>query len=299
MRRSACTLVLCVAVFAGASRAAEPVPGAAAFSKPSEDVTLAFPRPGQVAKVLVKDGQAVRAGEVLARQDDAAEIVQLRQLEAQANNDTRVKAADAQLAQKRVDANKVEEAFRNGAVSDMENEHAKLDVVIAELTLELSKFEHEQDKLKHEEAKAQVERMRLVSPISGIVERVFVREGESRDAHQPVVRVVKTDPLHIDVPAAMPQAARLAIGETARVVFAGDANAAREGKIVHVASVADAASNTLLVRVEVPNPSLRKVGEHVVVQFVPPASTGPAATQPAATTGGGEAKTASQAKESR
>jgi len=40
-----------------------------------------------------------------------------------------------------------------------------------------------------------------------------------------------------------------------------------EGTIIFVAAVADAASGTLRVRVEVPNKTRRPAGEHVVVSF--------------------------------
>jgi len=41
------------------------------------------------------------------------------------------------------------------------------------------------------------------------------------------------------------------------------------GKIIYIASVADAASETLMVRVEMPNPSGRPAGEKVHVKFLP------------------------------
>jgi multidrug efflux pump subunit AcrA (membrane-fusion protein) len=40
-----------------------------------------------------------------------------------------------------------------------------------------------------------------------------------------------------------------------------------EGSIVYVAAVADAASGTLRVRIEVPNKSNRPAGEHVEIIF--------------------------------
>lgn len=301
MRHLVCILTLAFLASASPLGAAEPALGVQAITKPSEDVTLSFIRPGRIAKVLVKDGQTVRAGDPLMQQDDTAELVQLRQLEAQAKNDTRVRAAEAQLAQKKVDANKLEEAFKKGAVSPMEFQHAVLDVLIADLTVELSEFEHEQDKLKYDEAKAQVDRMRLVSPISGRVEKVAVQEGEGRDAQQPVIRLVKIDPLHIDVPVPVRKAAGLSVGGAARVSFPQEPDVRAEGKIVHIASVADSASDTLLVRVEVPNPALRRAGDHVVVRFeAAPAAASAPVSMPAARVGEtGSMQTSTQPKESR
>ena len=46
-----------------------------------------------------------------------------------------------------------------------------------------------------------------------------------------------------------------------------------KGKVIHIAAVADAASNTLTVRVEVANPASRPAGEHVRVRLVDSAET--------------------------
>ena len=256
---------------AGPAPAMPPCEAIAAFTKPSGDVTLAFPQPGRIARVLVKEGQLVEANQLLIRQDDSAEQVQVELLKSQAESNVHVMAAKAQLAQKAVDYEKFKDANKFGATPAMEVEHARLDVDIARLSLELAELTHDQDVLKYREYKARVVgRMRLESPIAGRVEKLVVREGETRDAQQPVIRIVNIDPLWVDVPVPLRQARALAAGGAARVEFYQDPNCRSDGNIVHVADVADAASDTLLVRVEIDNPALRKAGERVGVIFPPP-----------------------------
>ncbi len=237
-----------------------------AITKPSEDVTLSFLRPGRIAKVSVKDGDTVQAGQLLIQLDDAAEKVQVSQLEAEAKDETRVRAAEAQLAQKKEDLGKLEWLLEQKAIPQWDVAHAKLDVTIAELSLQLARFELEQNKRKYEEAEIQLARMRLVSPFAGRVERIFLRPGESADTLQKVVRVVKIDPLWIEVPAPLEQARLLSLGAPASIGF-NDNKPGTMGKVTHIAAVADAASNTLTVRVELPNPAGRPAGEHVKVSF--------------------------------
>ena len=55
--------------------------GIEAITRPSEDVTLSFVTAGRIARVLVKDGDAVKAGQLLVGLDDEAERVQVEQLE--------------------------------------------------------------------------------------------------------------------------------------------------------------------------------------------------------------------------
>lgn len=242
-----------------------------AITKPSEDATLAFVRPGRVAKVLVKEGDDVKVDQELVRLDDAAEVLQLAQLKAQADDLTRIKAAEAQLAQKRVDLKEILWAHERGAATEMEVEHSRLEVRISELSLELAKFTRAQDQRKYQEAKIQIDRMRLTSPIAGKVENVLVEPGESADALEKIVRVVKIDPLWIDVPVPVLKARGLKRKQSkANVEFENPGPPRRQnvtGKVIHIAAVADAGSGTLTVRVEVPNPTGRPAGEHVYVSF--------------------------------
>jgi len=240
------------------------------FTRPSEDVALAFVRPGLVAKVHVKEGDYVKAGQPLIQLDDQAERKQLAQYKAEADDKIRIAAAEAELKQAKVDLDKMEEAYYAGAATPLEYQHAQLDVVIKELTLDLARFQKKQSRLKYEEARAQVDRMRMVSPIDGRVETIAVKKGEAAKELEKILRIVKIDPLWIDVPVALSEArTKLKEGQAAGVDFDDGQGKVLtvEGKIIRIAAVADAASRTLSVRVEAPNPSQRPAGEYVTVRF--------------------------------
>lgn len=244
--------------------------GTAAITNPSADVTLSFIQPGRIAKIHVKEGESVKAGQVLAQQDDAVDQARLAQLEADSQNMTNIEAGKASLAQKRMDLQKLETAAARNAATELEVEHAKLDVKIAELSLEVAIFEHEQAVRKYEEAKLQIDNMSLKSPINGSVEKVDVETGESVNALESVVRIVQIDPLWIDVPVPLARASTLARDGAAEVDFPDPDNMSVEGKIAFIGAVADAGSGTLRVRVEVPNKAKRPAGEHVTVVFPTP-----------------------------
>jgi len=243
--------------------------GVRAITRPSADRTLSFVQPGRIAQVPFKEGDTVKAGEVLVCQDDAAEQVQLAQLKAQSEDTTQVQASEASLAQKKVDLEKLQKAAASNAATFLEVEHAKLDVTIAQLSFELARFEHEQTGRKYAEYKIRVENMQLKSPVDGRIEKVEMEVGESANALEDVIRVVQTDPLWIDAPVPLAEAIGLKAGVAARVQFAesGRAVSGIEGRVIFVAAVADAASGTLRVCIEVPNKAGRPAGEHVVVTF--------------------------------
>ena len=241
----------------------------AAITVPSADRMLSFIQPGRIAKIHFKEGETVKAADVLVQLDDAAEQVRLAQLEAEAENLTQIQAAEASLAQKRVDLKKLQIAAERNAATELEVEHARLDVTIADLSLKVAIFEHEQAQRKYEEAKIQIDNMSLKTPIDGSIEKIEVETGESVNALGDVVRVVQIDPLWIDVPVPLIKTTNLRRGNTARVDFPDPDKISVDGTIVFIGAVADAASGTSRVRVELPNKSNRPAGEHVRVTFEP------------------------------
>ncbi len=248
-----------------------------AATTPSKDVTMSFTLPGRIAEMHVRVGDKVTAGQPLARLDDTVERAQLAQLQAQAEDTTRIKAAEARLAQSEVDLAKIEAAWNTDpdqrAVTEFERDQARLEVEVRRLSLELEQFNHAQDQRRYEEARLSLDKMELLSPVDGTVEVLFVEEGESVDGLQQVVHIVDVDPLWIDAPIPLALARGLSVGGAAQVSFGRDGADTQNGEIIHVASVGDAASSTLRVRVELANPTGRPAGERVVVSF----PAGPAA----------------------
>ena len=251
-----------------------------AVTSPSKDVTMSFTRPGQVAEVLVKDGDRIEATQVLVSLNDRVEQSALAKLKAESEDTTEIEAAQAQLAQSRVDLEKMEWAHERGAATALEIEHAKTQVLIDELRAQLRRFELEQVGRDYARATLELDRMSLTSSIDGVVERVHVEVGESVNAMDEVVRLVSIDPLWIDVPAPLAEALGLELGYSATVSFLiddpDDPVRTVTGKVIHIASVADAASGTLIVRVESPNPLALPAGQRALVSF-PPAPQGDAA----------------------
>lgn len=257
-----------VAVLLSACLGAEdqrPINGIRAVTIPSADVTLSFVQPGLIAKIHLTEGSPVAKDQIVAQLDTSVEEAQLRQVEAESKNTARVDAAEASLAQKRVDLTRLEKAAQRNAATDLEVQHAILEVRIAELSLVLSRFDHLQAQRKYTEAKMGLDRMQLKSPIQGIVEAISVEQGESVNALEEVLRLVRIDPLWIDASLPVTLAAKVRAGQTVTVQYTTEPKTKATGKILHVAAVADAASGTLKARIEVPNKGSRPAGAYVWV----------------------------------
>lgn len=271
MRIKAITVLLLLFILSIAipavSNQAYPETVVAAITTPSADRTLSFVKPGRIAQIKIEEGQTVMAGQVLVQLDDAVERASLAHLEAASKNTLNIQAGEASLAQKQVDLKKLEKAAALNAATALEVEHAKLDVKVADLSVKLAVFEYEQAQRKFEEAKIQIDNMSLKSPIDGIIEKLEVETGESVNALEDVVRVVQINPLWIDTPVPLEKARGLQYRDKTQVIFPGPKETTVEGTIVFIGAVADAASSTLRVRIQVPNRSLRPAGEHVRVIF--------------------------------
>lgn len=264
---SAFLMALLMGVLAGSTSPAhaEELQG---ITAPSADITLSFVLAGRLTDVLVKEGHLVKKDQLLARLYDEPERIQSQQLKMLSTDRTRILAAEAELAQKKVDLRKLELAQSKGAASDWEVEHLILNARIAELSLKTAILEQEQYRRRYHHSQSQLERMRLVAPIAGIVENVSVEAGESVGALGPVIRLVKNDSLWIDMPVPSAQATDLTVGQNVWVTFPGtDAVDAPNARIINLSAVADAASDTLRVRIEVDNPLNRPAGERVAIGF--------------------------------
>ena len=275
------TLLLALSLLAApgvAPGAAQADAAVKAVTAPSEDHTMvSLDRRGRVGKVLVKEGQTVKAGQAVIQMDDAVERKQLSLLDAKAANITPIRASRLRLERAQTVLTKVRKLHATGAAPDRELAEAGLSAAMAELQLEMDRFDNAQAKGNAETLRLQVERMKLTSPVAGKIERVLVKPGQYIDALAEVARIVQVDPLWIDVPVPLPAARGLKMGRPARVTFDDSPDdTPAMGRIVRIASLADAGSETLEIRVELPNPSRRPAREHVSVTFPAPAEPPPA-----------------------
>jgi len=259
-------LVLC-AIGSGGVGVAPTTRGIEVVTAPSADITISFVQPGCIEAIHIKNGDFVKVGQLLIQQDDSTERVQLERLLAESADTTKIEASEASLAQKKVDLKRTEEAAKGHAATDLEVQHAQLEVRLAELSLKAAQFEHEQAKRRYEEVRTSVQKMKLKSPVDGRIEKIHVEAGESVNALAEVIRIVRIDPLWIDVPVPMTEASAVHVGDPVQVIFSSPGVASETGAVIFTAAVADAASGTLNVRIEAPNKGGRPAGEQVRVAF--------------------------------
>lgn len=261
MRRT----TLALTAIAPAANAAEPfMPNG--VTKPMQRVEMSVGVQGIVKDVLVKPGDVVKVGQVLIQLDDSVERKRLEAIEVEAKSDVQVRAAEAKLAKAKVDLERKKQIQANGGMNDAEVEDAQLEVAILEMSIELAKQEILKKKAELQVQEKNVERMKLVSHANGIVEKIEADPGEVADPGKPAMVVV--DNSKIDVEASLPtgQVNRLKIGDAIEVRYQ-DETEPKQATIIFLSPVADAASETRLVRAQMPNADSKPSGMSVAVKL--------------------------------
>ncbi|HRK32782.1 MAG TPA: efflux RND transporter periplasmic adaptor subunit [Tepidisphaeraceae bacterium] len=227
------------------------------ITQPSERRTLAFESGGLVAEVMVKEGDAVKVGDVLMKQEsrlDEAEA-EIRRIDAESR-------VEIDAAEKEFQLRKVQYERKAGggdaAYAPAEVEEARITMEVADLKRAEAKNKHDQAVAVYNRSKVKLELMRIVSQIDGIVEKISVDPGEMADPQKQegAISIVKNDPVWVEVPLLKAwQVARLSPGQELPVRYTVDkADAWQSARIIFIAPVADARSGTQSVRLEMPNP---------------------------------------------
>jgi RND family efflux transporter MFP subunit len=237
------------------------------ITKPSRESKLAFAAPGLVVDVGVKDGDVVTKDQILASQDSREDEIAYDSMKLEADSDEKIKYSVEDAASKRVKFKRVSEMFDNHVASPSEVEEADLAVKLAEAQIALAELEHKQkiDDAKKQKVKVDLEQLR--SPYDGIIEKILINPGEMADpqSRDGAIVVAQWDPLWVELHLPSSQAAQLKLGQTLQVKYdGGDWQSAKVIFFEHV----DAASDTQMVRMEMPNPGNSKpAGLHILVKL--------------------------------
>jgi RND family efflux transporter MFP subunit len=190
-------------------------------------VNLSFDLDGRIMKILAKNGQRVKKGDVIAEQDNASALAKVK-------SDT----AGLQVAKSNYERMKSITAY--GGISKQTIEEAKAHMVEAGAQLEQDQVTLAKKKLK--------------APFSGVLGIFTYHEGAYLVAGTGLITLVQQAPLKVkySVPAALkPQ---LEIGQKVTVSERENAKQNFTGIVSYISPQVDSGSGTLTLEAKVPNP---------------------------------------------
>jgi RND family efflux transporter MFP subunit len=201
--------------------------------KPSLEVRIASPIAEVVEQVLVKEGAAVRQGEVLARfRTSAVGPAAL--------------SAEAQRHKANSDYERMQNLFKEGAVSAQDVENAEVVLRAAEATAA--------------EAKKRLDEATVRAPVSGVISQRAVDSGNRVKDGDLLFVLVNTAELEFEATVPSEYIGNVRVG--APVVFAvtGVTDAGLGGRVSRVNATVDPATRQVKIYVTVPNRGARLVG---------------------------------------
>lgn len=194
---------------------------------PARSVTVVAPAAGTLAEVLVRPGQTVQAGDVIARFEAEAEQIEFEQ--------ARLAAEDATATLERT----------SGLASSS---------LVAATALTAAELANANAQLALRNAELALERRTITSPIAGEVGLIRVTPGNYVPALTAVTTVDDTSTIQIDFWVPERYAGQLNTGMAVNVAAVALPGQSFTGDIAAIDNRIDPASRTMQVQAEIPNP---------------------------------------------
>lgn len=205
--------------------------------RPIESVEIRARIEGDLIGVYVREGERVRAGQVLARFEASEQESGFTSAEAD-----RV-AAESEVNTAQWNLEQTTELYRAGAVSELDFKTAQQAVTSAKARLAAA-----QARLRA--TGSLVRDTRVLAPTSGVISRKVVENGEHVARGASLFTLVRSDVL--ELAAAVPARQANAVNVGQRVHFFADGRQF-DGKVARVSPTVDPATRSVTVYVQIPN----------------------------------------------
>jgi membrane fusion protein (multidrug efflux system) len=192
---------------------------------------------GDVEGVYVREGEAVRAGQLLARFDAGDQAGNARSAAAD------VAAARSELSTAEWTLEQNNELLREGAIPER-------DVRVAQQAVAAARARVAAAQARSGTSQREVGDTRVVAPVSGIIERRTVNPGEHINRNAALFTLVRGDVL--ELAAAVPEREATAVQAGQAVRFVAD-GMQFTGRVARISPSVDPGSRSVTVYVQVPN----------------------------------------------
>jgi len=206
--------------------------------RPYQSASVRARLEGNIDAVYVREGEAVRAGQVLARFDAVEQVSGQESARAE-----RI-AAEGELSTAQWNVEQTRELHRAGAVAERDLRAAEQAVTTARARLAAARAREQTTSMT-------VRDTRVLAPISAIVERRLVEPGERVNSGAELFTLVRNEILELTAAVPERRASAIAPGQPVRFEAGGRRFS---GRVARVSPTIDPATRSVTVYVQVPNP---------------------------------------------
>jgi len=220
------------------------------------DVTLSADVDGWVSRIYFDEGDTVKKGQRILELHKALEELELERRTLIWETKVEVESAKTQIRTMKSLLERTRNLFESTrSVSQEELEEKQLEYDLALAEHQRLEIEEEKQRIEHEMALESLRRKIVESPIDGVIIKLFLDEGESCEAEQPLVQVVDTKKCLLVCTVEEHIGRTLKKRQTVPLkIRTGNTTLKKKGYIAFVSPVVDPASGLLEVKVAFSNP---------------------------------------------
>lgn len=223
--------------------------------EPNQSIEIRSSVEGVIEKVLVKRGDRVRAGQVLAQLESHAEMSAVELARYRSEVEGRISTAKnrSDYASKKLERSN--NLYAKSFVAAQVRDEAEAEKKITESELREATENREIAKYEHRHAVDLLNRRTLRSPIDGVVMDRLLNPGDLAEAgtgRKPILKLVQVAPLRVEVVLPLEAFGKLKMNTQAEVVPEG-LGGRYSASVSVIDSVFDSASGTFGVRLTLPN----------------------------------------------
>jgi RND family efflux transporter MFP subunit len=231
----------------------EDLPGFDCIIEPSDVVDVGSAVPGVIEKVHVDIGDFVDEGMPVSRLDLSVELANLELAKAKAASEASIELHKQEAAFSKRAKTRSQELYKKSLIALQEIDRLETEQRIAELKVKKAFDEKHIAELDFERTREQIKRRTIRSPLRGVVVERYKSAGEYVE-DVPVMRLARLDPLHVEIIVPVEYMGRIAIGSQAEVTPSVPSVDKQYATVDRIDKVADTASGTFGIRLNLPNP---------------------------------------------
>ncbi len=231
----------------------DPVAFISGITKAHRKAVLAAVQTARIVQLKVEEGDSVEAGQVLAVLDDGVQQILAAMAKTKSESTAELDIAQVSLEQAERDLERIRRLSGGDYATDKELQDAATEALLARLEYKKAQSEHATDISEFMHQELLLERMRIRAPFSGYLTHVAKEIGETIEAGESLLTIVQLDPLLVSLDCPLEWAGKVTENQQISIRPVDTRWEARHGEVIFASRVADPASQTFRVMLEVNN----------------------------------------------
>ena len=249
-----CGLIAFTMLVAGADLSAQELSGFDCMIEPNSVANVSTREVGVLEKIMVKRGDIVKKGQVVARLESSLEAIALDFANARAKMKGEVESRQATLDYMLRQRDRIAELYVDNAISFNEKDKAETDVRLAETELQVALDNQRLMQIERERAARRLELRSIRSPVEGVIVEILLVPGESvEDRAREIMTIAEVDPLKVEVIVPADRFGLIQVGTSAEIMPLVPGGEVRFAAVSTVDRTIDAASGTFGIQLLLEN----------------------------------------------